>query len=122
MTATELLMSKDFEGQNRGFGFVEFYNHGAANAAKKTLSSPTFKYCPAVRPLFNPKQACQQLQHSVRCSRPNIEGRLVCWLTYLGGWQDGRAAAERGICRAQAERPGCLWAGPIQGGLCGWLA
>ena len=41
--ATELLLSKDFEGQNRGFGFVEFYNHGAANAAKKTLGAQTFK-------------------------------------------------------------------------------
>lgn len=43
MTETELLMSKDFDGQNRGFGFAIFYNHAAANHAKKVLSAPNFK-------------------------------------------------------------------------------
>ena len=39
----DLLMSKDFPGQNRGFAFVAFYNHACANAAKNTLSAPTFR-------------------------------------------------------------------------------
>ena len=36
-------MSKDFDGQNRGFGFANFYNHAAATHAKKVLSAPNFK-------------------------------------------------------------------------------
>ncbi|CAL5220907.1 g3002 [Coccomyxa viridis] len=40
--AVELLMSKDFPGQNRGFAFVEFYNHACAQAAKNALSAPTY--------------------------------------------------------------------------------
>lgn len=43
VTETELLMSKDFDGQNRGFGFAIFHNHAAANHAKKVLSAPNFK-------------------------------------------------------------------------------
>ncbi|KAK9807940.1 hypothetical protein WJX73_004990 [Symbiochloris irregularis] len=39
----DLLMSKDFPGQNRGFAFVAFYNHACANAAKNILSAPTFR-------------------------------------------------------------------------------
>ena len=35
-------MSKDFPGQNRGFAFVEFYNHACAQAAKNALSAPTY--------------------------------------------------------------------------------
>ena len=92
MTATELLMSKDFEGQNRGFGFVEFYNHGAANAAKKTLSSPTFKYCPAVCPAFQSQaglpaaaafHTLQQTQHR------GSAGLLADIPWWLAGWESG---------------------------------
>ena len=36
-------MSKDFPGQNRGFAFVEFYNHACAQAAKNALSAPDYK-------------------------------------------------------------------------------
>ncbi|KAK9837452.1 hypothetical protein WJX81_003692 [Elliptochloris bilobata] len=39
----ELLMSKEVPGQNRGFGFLEFYNHTCANAAKGVLSAPSYK-------------------------------------------------------------------------------
>lgn len=35
-------MSKDFPGQNRGFAFVEFYNHACTQAAKNALSAPTY--------------------------------------------------------------------------------
>jgi heterogeneous nuclear ribonucleoprotein R len=38
----ELLMSKEYPGQNRGFAFVEFHNHACAQAAKNTLSAPTY--------------------------------------------------------------------------------
>ncbi len=36
-------MSKEVPGQNRGFGFVEFYNHTCANAAKGVLSAPSYR-------------------------------------------------------------------------------
>ena len=39
-------MSKEVPGQNRGFGFLEFYNHTCANAAKGVLSAPTYRYLP----------------------------------------------------------------------------
>jgi len=39
----ELLMSKDWPGQNRGFCFLEFYNHACAQAAKAALSPPNFQ-------------------------------------------------------------------------------
>ena len=45
--AVDLLLSKDFPGQNRGFAFVEFYNHACANAARNTLTAPTFRWGPA---------------------------------------------------------------------------
>ena len=38
----DILMSKDFPGQNRGFAFVEFYNHACALAAKNALSAPGY--------------------------------------------------------------------------------
>lgn len=41
--AVDLLMSKDFPGQNRGFAFVAFYNHACANAAKNTLGAPGYR-------------------------------------------------------------------------------
>ncbi|CAL8471852.1 g11394 [Coccomyxa elongata] len=40
--AIDLLSSKDYPGQNRGFAFVEFYNHACAQLAKNTLSAPTY--------------------------------------------------------------------------------
>ena len=40
--AVDILMSKDFPGQNRGFAFVEFYNHACALAAKNALSAPGY--------------------------------------------------------------------------------
>ncbi|KAK9814368.1 hypothetical protein WJX72_004657 [[Myrmecia] bisecta] len=43
ITEMEVLMSKEFEGQNRGFCFVEFYNHACALQAKKVLSQPSFR-------------------------------------------------------------------------------
>lgn len=43
MESVDLLMSKDFPGQNRGFAFVEFYNHACAQAAKNALSAPDYK-------------------------------------------------------------------------------
>lgn len=42
--AIDLLSSKDYPGQNRGFAFVEFYNHACAQLAKNTLSAPTYTY------------------------------------------------------------------------------
>jgi len=50
----ELLMSKEVPGQNRGFGFVEFYNHTCANAAKGVLSAPSYRRAPAARRRLNP--------------------------------------------------------------------
>ena len=38
----ELLLSKEYTGQNRGFAFVEFYNHACAQHAKNVLSAPTY--------------------------------------------------------------------------------
>ncbi|KAK9905524.1 hypothetical protein WJX75_001554 [Coccomyxa subellipsoidea] len=38
----ELLMSKEYPGQNRGFSFIEFYNHACAQLAKNVLSAPTY--------------------------------------------------------------------------------
>ncbi|KAK9863297.1 hypothetical protein WJX84_005658 [Apatococcus fuscideae] len=43
LTATEVLQSKDFPGQNRGFCFLEFYNHACAQKAKTTLDTGSFK-------------------------------------------------------------------------------
>ena len=40
----DLLSSKDYPGQNRGFAFVEFYNHACAQLAKNALSAPTYTY------------------------------------------------------------------------------
>lgn len=42
-------MSKEVPGQNRGFGFLEFYNHTCANAAKGVLSAPSYKCAPPAR-------------------------------------------------------------------------
>lgn len=39
----EVLQSKDFPGQNRGFCFLEFYNHACAQKAKTTLDTGSFK-------------------------------------------------------------------------------
>eukprot|EP00884_Botryococcus_braunii_P004126 jgi/Botrbrau1/13714/Bobra.250_2s0011.1 len=39
----ELLLSKEFPGQNRGFAFLEFYNHACAEQAKNVLSAPSFR-------------------------------------------------------------------------------
>lgn len=36
-------MEKNPNTNNRGFGFVEFFNKAAAEAARKHLSSPDFK-------------------------------------------------------------------------------
>ncbi|CAK0783223.1 hypothetical protein CVIRNUC_006422 [Coccomyxa viridis] len=62
--AVDILMSKDFPGQNRGFAFVEFYNHACALAAKNALSAPG--YTMGGRPLnvafAEPKQIEQQQQ------------------------------------------------------------
>ncbi|EIE23761.1 RNA-binding domain-containing protein [Coccomyxa subellipsoidea C-169] len=38
----ELLMSKEYPGNNRGFAFIEFYNHACAQLAKNALSAPTY--------------------------------------------------------------------------------
>ncbi len=38
----ELLPNKEYPGQNRGFAFVEFYNHACAQLARNVLSAPTF--------------------------------------------------------------------------------
>lgn len=43
LESVELLMSKDWPGQNRGFCFLEFYNHACAQAAKAALSPPNFQ-------------------------------------------------------------------------------
>lgn len=43
LETVELLMSKEFAGQNRGFCFLEFYNHACAQAAKAALSPPQFQ-------------------------------------------------------------------------------
>ena len=55
-------MSKDFPGQNRGFCFLEFYNHACAQHAKSALSSPTFQcalcpfsYCMLQIPMHVPR-------------------------------------------------------------------
>ena len=37
-----LMLERETTG-NRGFGFVEFYNKSAAEAARKKLTSPGFK-------------------------------------------------------------------------------
>ena len=42
----ELLMSKEYPGQNRGFSFIEFYNHACAQLAKNVLSAPTYTCAP----------------------------------------------------------------------------
>ena len=42
MELIELLLSKEYPGQNRGFAFVEFYNHACAQHAKNALSAPTY--------------------------------------------------------------------------------
>ena len=39
----DLMMEKEMPNQNRGFGFVEFYNHAAAEAARRKLSKPEFR-------------------------------------------------------------------------------
>ena len=39
----DLVQSKDFAGQNRGFAFAEFYNTACANHAKTVLSPPDYK-------------------------------------------------------------------------------
>jgi hypothetical protein len=43
LEAVELLMNRDFPGQNRGFCFLEFYNHNCADEALRTLTAPNFK-------------------------------------------------------------------------------
>ena len=43
LEGVELLMSKDWPGQNRGFCFLTFYNHACAQAAKAALSPPNFQ-------------------------------------------------------------------------------
>jgi hypothetical protein len=40
----ELMMSKDGTTSNRGFGFLEFYNHACADKARKQLTDSGFKY------------------------------------------------------------------------------
>ena len=42
VTDMRLMMEKE-NASNRGFGFVEFFNKSAAEAARKRLSSPDFK-------------------------------------------------------------------------------
>lgn len=42
----ELMMSKDGTTSNRGFGFLEFYNHACADKARKHLTDTNFKYAP----------------------------------------------------------------------------
>lgn len=39
----ELMMSKDGTTSNRGFGFLEFYNHACADKARKQLTDSSFK-------------------------------------------------------------------------------
>ena len=39
----EVLEERNMPGQNRGFCFLEFYNHACAVQAKKTLTDPDFK-------------------------------------------------------------------------------
>jgi heterogeneous nuclear ribonucleoprotein R len=39
----ELMMSKDGTTSNRGFGFLEFYNHACADNARKQLTDSSFK-------------------------------------------------------------------------------
>lgn len=39
-------MSKEIPGQNRGFCFLEFYNHACAQHAKAALSPPNFQCVP----------------------------------------------------------------------------
>ena len=55
-------MSKDFPGQNRGFAFVEFYNHACAQAAKNALSAPTY--------------TCAQLPEVIEPAMPPGRSRL----------------------------------------------
>ena len=43
LESMDLVMSKDVEGQNRGFAFLTFYNHECAAAAKDILTKPSFK-------------------------------------------------------------------------------
>lgn len=39
----ELLKDSESQNMNRGFCFVEFYNHAAAELSRKILSRPDFK-------------------------------------------------------------------------------
>lgn len=39
----ELMLDRE-TGGSRGFGFVEFYNHAAADAARRHLSRPGFRW------------------------------------------------------------------------------
>ena len=43
MTGLELMMSKDGTSSNSGFGFLEFYNHAAADKARRQLTDSSFK-------------------------------------------------------------------------------
>lgn len=93
----ELLMSKEVPGQNRGFGFLEFYNHTCANAAKGILSAPTYKCASFAMP-------------PVHRARPNLalasfQPRALCfyrtclrmpWLSLLHACGCKHADANRG--------------------------
>ena len=43
LESMDLVMSKEVEGQSRGFAFLTFYNHECAAAAKDILTKPSFK-------------------------------------------------------------------------------
>ena len=60
MELIELLMSKEYPGQNRGFAFVEFHNHACAQAAKNTLSAPAYTCAHAL-----PGPACLHAMHAI---------------------------------------------------------
>ena len=71
----ELLLSKEYPGQNRGFAFVEFYNHACAQAAKNTLSAPHLP----VR-LMPPHAALLTAPRSFSCTAQHGHAAAACVL------------------------------------------
>lgn len=107
----DLLSSKDYPGQNRGFAFVEFYNHACAQLARNVLSAPTYTcgqssscLLPSLLAALASALACllgpQCCPETLGCNGARV---LLRDLDMFDIVQDGRPHAERGICRAQRE-------------------
>jgi hypothetical protein len=69
VTGLELMMSKDGTGSNRGFGFLEFFNHAAADKARRHLTDATFKWAPSCAPALL-ATAPPHPNSALRASRP----------------------------------------------------